>query len=166
MQVDKVVKKAYGMLAFIGRSIEYENWQVTLQLYRTLVRPHSEYCVQFWSPHDQKDVDALERVQKKFTRMLPGCCLEGMSYEERLDKLGLFSLERRRLRGDLIEVYKVMSGMDRVDSQMLFPRVEKSSTRGHRFKVRGEKFRGDVQGKFFFFTQRMVNSGMRCLGRW
>ena len=40
--------------------------------------------------------------------------------------------------------------MDRVDSQMLFPRVEKSSTRGHRFKVCGEKFGGDVQGKFFF----------------
>ena len=48
-----------------------------------------------------------------------------------------------------------MSGMDRVDSQMLFPRLEKSSTRGHGFKVLGEKFRGDVRGKFF--TQRVVN---------
>ena len=74
--------------------------------------------------------------------MLPG--LEGINYEERLDKLSLFSLERRRLRGDLIDVYKIMSGMDRVDSQILFPRVERSSTRGHRFKMRGEKFRGDV----------------------
>ena len=71
--------------------------------------------------------------------MLSG--LEDINYEERLDKLGLFSLERRRLRGDLVEVYKIMSGMDRVDSQMLFPRVEKSSSRGHRFKVHGEKFR-------------------------
>ena len=90
-QVDKVVKKAYGMLAFIGRGIEYKNLQVMLQLYRTLVRPHLEYCVQFWLPHYQKDVDALERVQKRFTRMLPG--MEGISHEERLDKLGLFSLE-------------------------------------------------------------------------
>ena len=65
-QVDKVVKKAYGMLAFIGRGIEYKNWQVMLQLYRTLVMPHLEYCVQFWSPHNPKDVDALERVQKRF----------------------------------------------------------------------------------------------------
>ena len=61
----------------------------------------------------------MERVQKRFTRMLPG--IEDISYEERLEKLGLFSLERRRLRGDLIEVYKIMRGMDRVGSQKLFP---------------------------------------------
>ena len=91
MQVEKVVKKAYGMLVFIGRGIEFKNWQVMLQLYRTLVRLHLEYSVQFWSPHYQKDVEALERVQKRFTRMLPG--VEGNSYEERWEKLGLSSLE-------------------------------------------------------------------------
>ena len=92
--------------AFIGQGIEYKNWQVMLQLYRTLVRLHLEYCVQFWSPHYQKAVDALERVQKRFTRMLPD--VDGISYVERLDKL-----ERWRLRGDLIEVYKIMSGIVR-----------------------------------------------------
>ena len=105
-----------------------------LQLYRTLVRPHLEYSVQFWSSHCQKDEEALERVQKRFTRMLPG--MEGISYEERLEKLGLFSLERRRLRGDMMEVYKIMRGMDRVDSQKLFPLGWKSQLLGgHRFKV-------------------------------
>ena len=104
-QVEKVVKKAYGTLAFIGWGIEYKSWQIMLQLCKTLVWPHLEYCVQFWLPHYQKDVETLERVQKRFTRMLPG-----ISYEERLNKLGLFSLERRRLRGDLIEVYKIMRG--------------------------------------------------------
>ena len=63
MQVEKVVKKAYGMLAFIGWGIEFKNWQVML-LYRTLVRPHLECRVQFWSPRYQKNVEALERVQK------------------------------------------------------------------------------------------------------
>ena len=125
-----------------------------LQLNRTLVWLHLEYSVQFWSPHYQKDVEALERVQKRFTRMLPD--MAGISYEERLEKLGLFSLERRRLRGNLIEVYKIMRGMDRVDSQKLFPRVEESITRGHRFKVRGTKFKADVRGKFF--TQRVVGA--------
>ena len=81
-------------------------------------------------------MDALERVQKRFTRMLPG--LEDMDYEERLNKLGLFSLECWRMRGDLIEVYKITTGLDRVDSQSFFPRVEGSITRGHRLKVRGK----------------------------
>jgi len=108
-QVEKVVKKAYGMLAFIGWGIEFKNWQLMLEPYRILLRPHFEYSVQFWSPHYQKDVEALERVQKRFTRMLPG--MEGISYEEKLEKVCLFSLERQRLRGDLIEVYKIMRGM-------------------------------------------------------
>lgn len=97
-QVDRAVKKAFSVLAFINRGLEFKSHGVMLQLYRTLVRPHLEYCVQFWSPHYKKDVEALERVQRRFTRMLPG--LEGRSYEERLRELGLFSLERRRLRGD------------------------------------------------------------------
>ena len=136
MQVAKVKKKAYGTLAFIGRSIEYKNWGVMLQLYKILIRLRLEYCVQFWSPHYQKVVDALERVQKRVTRMLPG--LEDMDYEERLNKLGLFSLEHWRMRGDLIKVYKIMTGLDRVDSQSLFPRIEWSISRGHRLRVRGK----------------------------
>jgi len=89
-----------------------------LQLYKTLVRP---YCVQFWSPHYRKDMKALERVQRRFTRMLLG--LEGMPYEERLRELRFFSLERRWMRGDLIEVYKMMRSIDRLDSllYLFFP---------------------------------------------
>jgi len=80
----------------------------------------SHQCSIFWWPHYRKDVEVLERVQKRFTRMLPG--LEDRNCTERLDKLGLFSLEWRRLRGDLIEVYIIMRGRDMVDSQNLFPR--------------------------------------------
>ena len=151
-QVDRAVKKAYGVLAFINRGLEFKNRGVMLQLYRTLVRPHLEYCVQFWSPHYKKDVEALERVQRRFTRMLPG--LEGRSYEERLRELGLFSLERRRLRGDLIEVYKMMKGIDRVNVQRLFPRVDGAVTRGHNYRIHGGRYRRDVRGRFF--TQRVV----------
>ena len=107
-------------------------------------------------------VEALERVQKRFTRMLPG--MEGINYEEKLEKLGLFSLERWRLRGDLIEVHKIMRGMDRVDSQKLFPRVKESITRGHRFKIQGARFKGDDRGKFF--TQRMVGAWNLLPRRW
>eukprot|EP00061_Rhincodon_typus_P005440 g24955.t1 len=90
-----MVKKASGMLAFFAQGNEYNGQNVMLQLHKTLVRPLFKYCVQFWLPHYRKVVEALERVQKRFTRMLHG--LEGMNYKERLDTIDLFSLERRRL---------------------------------------------------------------------
>ena len=97
-------------------------------------------------------MEALERVQRRFTRMLPG--MEGLSYEERLKTLGLFSLERRRLRGDLIEVYKIMRGIDRVNGGKLFPPLEMDRTRGHGLRVRGAMYKTNIRGQFF--TQRVV----------
>eukprot|EP00061_Rhincodon_typus_P003151 g19407.t1 len=94
------------MLAFIAQSFEYKSWDVMLRLYRTLVRPLLEYCVQFCSSRFGKDIIKLEKVQKRFTKMLLG--IEGLSYKEKLDRLGLYSLEHWRLRGDLIEVHKTM----------------------------------------------------------
>ena len=99
MQVQQAVKKANGMLAFITRGFQYRSKEVLLQLYRALVRPHLEYCVQFWSPNLRKDILVIEAVQRRFTRLIPG--MAGLSYEERLKRLGLYSLEFRRMRGIL-----------------------------------------------------------------
>eukprot|EP00061_Rhincodon_typus_P007715 g29695.t1 len=106
-----MVKKTFSNLAFIAQIFEHRSWDVILRLYRMLVRPLLEYCVQFWSPCYGKDIIKLETVQKRFTRMLLG--MEDLSYKERLDRLELFPLECRRLRGNLIEVYESMRGIDK-----------------------------------------------------
>ena len=85
--------------------------------------------------------------------MLPG--LDGLSYKERLERLGLFPLECRRLRGDLIEVYEIMRGSDQRDSQYRFTKVEEFKTRRHRFKVRGERYKSVQRGNVF--THRVVS---------
>ena len=145
--------KGNQILGLIRRNIAYKEKELIIPLSKTIVRPHLRYCIQAWRPYRKKDIDMLERVQRRATKMIPK--LRDVSYEKPLKECGLTTLETRRLRGDQIEVFKILNGYENINRNMFFSVKKDRKTRGHEVTLVKEQCRLDVRK--FSFSQRTVN---------
>ena len=152
-QCTRAINTANKVLGLICRTFSCKSVDIILKLYKSLVRPHLDYCSQAWRPHLVKDIEALEKVQRRATRLMEG--LKGLPYETRLRRTGLTDLETRRLRGDLIEVFKLLKGIDNVDYSNMFT-FNSNALRGHHFKLFKPRARTNI-GKYSF-AHRIVDA--------
>ena len=137
----------------IKRNIDFKSKDIIIRLYKALVRPRLEYCVHAWCPYMTQDIDMMERVQRRATKLIEGYW--NKSYLDRMTETGLISLEKRRVRGDLIQVFKLLKGIDKLDYNRFFEIQSSDRTRGHNCRIVKKRSRLDIRK--YFFSQRVVN---------
>ena len=147
------VKKANSLLGMIKRNFIDRSKATVLALYKSLIRPHLEYCIQVWNPHLAKDIKLIEGVQRRATKLVHG--IENCKYDDRLKILGLTRLDKRRIRSDLVETFKIMNGFYNINRDLFFE-LDEGGRRGHEKKLFKKRFRLD--SKKFAFSNRVVDS--------
>jgi hypothetical protein len=130
------------------------------RLYKIFVRPHLEYAFQVWCPYTVGDINELEKVQHRVTRLLPQ--LKALPYEDRLKRLNLTSLEARRNRGDALQVYKILYKYENVemlnqDYWLSKCNSDYMNTRSHNMQLTKELVK-NCTGRFNFFVNRVVGT--------
>ena len=123
-------------------------------MYATYVRPHLEYCAPIWSPYLVRDIQVLEKVQKRATKLVKG--YEKLPYEQRLKSLGIYTLFCCHQRGDLIEVFKILNSYYNINPTQFFIPSDVISSRGHSMKLFKSHSRLNIRSNFF--AQRVIGS--------
>ena len=95
----------------------------------------------------KKDIACLEKIQRRATKLVHG--FNKMPFEQRLEALGLYSLQQRRLRGDLIETYKILTGKEKINSDQLFQKATTTELRVHSLKLHKKSSRLELRKHFF-----------------
>ena len=147
-------KKARSLSGMIMRTFVNKSPNIFIPLYKALIRPVVEYGNPVWCPYLRKNIDEIEKIQRNYTKNIIG--MKKLDYGERLKILKLPSLEYRRIRGDMIEVYKILTNhYDPLTTHTLLTLDNSSNTRGHALKLKKSSFNTT---KFkYFFTNRVIN---------
>ena len=153
VQCQKSYAKAIQSLATIKRTFKYITKESFNILYKTYIQPHIEYCVQAWTPYYAKDIDLLEKVQHRATKLLPQ--LANLPYQQRIQRLKMYSLYCRRQRGDLIETFKILKRYLDINHSIFFTLSPIDFTRGHDYKLFKPRSKLLVRSKFF--TNRVID---------
>lgn len=150
--VSNIVSQSFRKLAIINKVFKSKNQFTLIKLYKSFVRPCLEYASVIWSPYTQYLVDDIERVQRRFCRMLPS--LRGLSYQVQLKSLRLLSLKGRRIRFQLITIYKMYNGISGLNFNDFFELLNESKTRGHTARIRAKSSCHNY--RLYFFTVSSV----------
>jgi len=127
-----ITKRAYQRLGVLFRGFVSKNESLLTMAYKVYIRPLLEYCSEIWSPFLLKDIDAIESVQRYFTRRINR--IKALTYKERLFILNIESLEVRRIKRDLVMCYKIVNNLIDLQCERFF-KFSSISTRGHSFKI-------------------------------
>ena len=157
-QCEESARKAKAVLGMISRAFHYRDRKVFLKLYKQYVRCHLEYSVSVWNPWTETDIQLLENVQEKAVNMISG--LTGKTYREKLNELKLQTLDERRKRYDMIQTYKIINGVDRMDKAHILKHVDpnrENNTRLNSFHLNLTKKTAKTTLRQHFFSNRIID---------
>ena len=151
--ISEITSKANQRIGLIRRNFKYIDKRIFLILYKSLIRPVLEYCNTVWRPLYKKDSRAIENVQRRATKLIES--IQRMDYQSRLKELSLPSMVYRRRRADVLQIFRIINGIDIVEEGKFIQLVDETVTRGHSLKLYKPRITSRIGGNIL--ATRVVN---------